>query len=532
VSGRDRRGKPRTEALFPRRSPELQASSDLTRRAWHRSNWAACQRRGRSLHRRLVQAVQAGAWRKVKRLSSLWVHSLAARAVAVKRVTEHTGKKTPGVDGELWATPEKKAHAVERIGRWQRYRPVPLKRLSIPKKKGPRRPLSIPAMVDRARQALSRHALQPIAETMADPNSSGFRPQRRCAAALDPCFNVLRQHASATWLLEGEIQGFFDNRAFSWREAHIPMHKRVLSTGLRSGCIDHGALSPTTAGVPQGGLISPVVSNWVVDGLEAVVHGRTWHRRRHHIKDIRWADDCIVTANARQVLEETILPRITAFLADRGVRLSTEKTVMTPITDGFAFVGQTLRQHERLNGKPATLQRTPSKGSCQGSKTQGQARCQHAVGATPARRSESLNPVLRGWANYPRHVICPETCAKLDRCVWQRLYRWAQHRHPEQTGRWITPRDFPHQRGESWRFTDPTSGKQLIRGQEVGKPQRHIKIKGDANPFDPQGEAYCQHRDRQLALRTTSACRAQLLNQPQGLGPNCRQVIHSEENLE
>src|SRR5262249_34528197 len=131
------------------RSPALQASSDRTMRAWHRINWAACHRRVRSLQRRIVQAVQAGAWRKVKRLSYLLVHSVAGRALAVKRVTENTGKKTPGVDGELWDTPEKKAHAVERIGRWRGYRPAPLKRIYIPKKNGPQRPLSIPTPRER-----------------------------------------------------------------------------------------------------------------------------------------------------------------------------------------------------------------------------------------------------------------------------------------------------------------------------------------------------------------------------------------------
>jgi len=205
---------------------------------------------------------------------------------------------------------------------------------------------------------------------------------------------------------------------------------------------------------------------------------------------------------------------------------------MTTLTDGFDFLGQTLRKHERLNGKPAKLQITPSKGSFQGIKTKVKALCKQAVGATPARLIESLNPVLRGWANYHRHVICTGTFAKLDSFVWRRFYRWAKHRHPEKTGRWITQRYFPHQRGESWRFTDPTSGKQLIRVQEAVKPQRHIKIKGDANPFDPQWEAYFQHRDRQLALRTTSVFRAQVLKQQKGLCPNCRQVIQSEENLE
>jgi len=138
---------------------ELQASSGLmTTRPWHTINWAACHRQVRSLQRRIVQAVQAGAWRKVKRLRSLLVHSFAARAFAVKRVTKHAGKKTPGVDNDLWDTPEKKATAVTRLGPWRAYRPRPLKRLSIPKKNGTQRPLSIPTMDDRARQAISKRS--------------------------------------------------------------------------------------------------------------------------------------------------------------------------------------------------------------------------------------------------------------------------------------------------------------------------------------------------------------------------------------
>ena len=151
-------------------SPELPASSGLATRAWHQINWAAGHRRVRSLQRRIVQAVQAGAWRKVKRLYLL-VHSFAARALAIKRVTANTGKKTPGIAGELWETPEKKAVAVERIGRWRSYRPVPLRRLHIPKKNGKKRPLSIPAMSERGKQALWLQALEPMAETLADCHS-------------------------------------------------------------------------------------------------------------------------------------------------------------------------------------------------------------------------------------------------------------------------------------------------------------------------------------------------------------------------
>src|SRR5712692_412126 len=510
----------------------LQASSGLTTAAWHGIDWTGCYRRVRSPQRRIVQAGQRGAWRKGKRLSYLLVHSFAARALAVKRVIENTGKKTPGVDGERWETPEQKAVAVARIGQWHRYRPQPLKRIVIPKKNGKQRFLSIPTLEDRARQAVYLQALQPIAETQADPNSYGFRPKRRCADAIDQCFKALRQKTSATWILEGDIQGFFDHIAFSWMEEHIPMNKRILAKWLRCGFLDQGAWYPTTAGVPQGGIISPVISNLVLDGLEAIVQGSSWQRSVHNLNYVRWADDFLVAANSRQVLAETVLPRINAFLSERGVRLSAEKTVITPISQGFDFLGQTVRKPERPNGTPAKLQITPSKTSFQALKDKVRTLCKQARGTTPEPLIDTLNPVLRGWANYHRYVICGETFAKLDTFVWQRVYRWAKRRHSDKTGRWITDRYFPHDKGETWRFTDPATGKQLIRVRETVRPQRYLKVQGAANPFAPEWEAYFQHRDRELARRASSPFRAMLLRQQHGSCPGCWQVIQVEEEVE
>src|SRR5262249_48880655 len=204
-------------------------------------------------------------------------------------------------------------------------------RLVIPKKNGKPRFLSIPTLEDRARQAVYLQALQPLAETQGDSNSYGFRPKRRCADAIDQCFKVLRQQTSATWVLEGDIEGFFDHLAFSWIEKHILMNKRILVKWLRCGFLDRGAWYPTRAGVPQGGILSPVISNVVLDGLEAMVQGSTWHRSVHNINYVRWADDFLVTATSRHVLETVTRPRIAALLAERGVRLSTEKTVITPL---------------------------------------------------------------------------------------------------------------------------------------------------------------------------------------------------------
>jgi len=513
-------------------SPELHASSGLARLAGHRITWAACQRRVRSLQRRIVQAVQAAAWRKVKRLSYLLIHSFAARALAVKRVIENKGQKTPGVDGELWETPKKKALAVTRIGWWRNYRPVPLRRLYIPKNNGKKRPLSIPARRDRGKQALWLQALEPIAETLADRNSYGFRPKRRCADAIDQCFKALRQKDTATWILEGDIQGFFDTIHFSWLEDHIPMNKRVLSKWLKSGFVERGTRYPTTTGVPQGGILSPVISNMVLDGLEQVVCSHPRFRRRYNINYVRWADDFVVTANSREVLAETVLPRINAFLAERGVRLSADKTLLTPIAEGFDFLGQTLRKHAGRKGEPAKLLIKPSPASFQALKAKVRSLCKQAAGVTPAALIEQLNPVLRGWANYHRHTLCGQTFFWLDSFGWRRLFRWAKRRHPDKTGRWITDRYFPHQPGKSWCCTDPATGKQVLRVWESIKPERSLKVKGAANPFDPDWEAYFRARDQRVTLRASAPFRAKILRQQQGVCPGCRQMMQVEEDVD
>jgi RNA-directed DNA polymerase len=191
-----------------------------------------------------------------------------------------------------------------------------------------------------------------------------------------------------------------------------------------------------------------------------------------------------------------------------------------------------VRKPARPDGRLAKLQITPSKASFQALKDKVRTLCKQGRGTTPARLIETLDPVLRGWANYHRHSICGETFAKLDTFVWQRVYRWAKRQHSDKTGRWITDRYFPHRPGEAWRFTDPATGKQLLRVREAVKPQRHLKIRGAANPFDREWEAYFQHRDRELALRASSPFRAKISRQQDGLCPGCRQVIQVEEEVE
>jgi RNA-directed DNA polymerase len=182
---------------------------------------------------RIVKAVKEGRWGKVQALQRLLTHSFCGKVVAARRVTENQGKKTPGVDREIWDTPEKKIQAVHELKR-RGYQPQPLRRVYIPKSDGvTMRPLGIPTMKDRAQQALYLLALDPVVETTADHNSYGFRQQRSCADAMEQCFTTLSQ-PNPQWILEGDIRSCFDQISHDWLLAHVPMDRAILQKWLKA----------------------------------------------------------------------------------------------------------------------------------------------------------------------------------------------------------------------------------------------------------------------------------------------------------
>src|ERR1700726_1358958 len=237
---------------------------------WYAIDWQAIHRNVRRLQVRIVQATKEGNWGKVRALQRLLTHSYSGKVLAVRRVTENNGKKTPGVDKEIWDTPEMKTQAVHALeGRG--YQPQPLRRVYIPKSDGrTMRPLGIPTMKDRAMQALHLLALDPVAETTADKNSYGFRQQRSCADAIEQCFLALKT-AKTAWILEGDIKSCFDRISHNWLLAHVPMDRAILRKWLKSGYMEKHVLHETTDGTPQGGIISPALSNCALDGLERLL---------------------------------------------------------------------------------------------------------------------------------------------------------------------------------------------------------------------------------------------------------------------
>ena len=232
---------------------------------WYAIDWQAIHRNVRRLQVRIVQAVREGRWGKVRALQRLLTHSYSGKVLAVRRVTENQGKKTPGVDRVIWDTPEKKMQAVHELKRWG-YQPQPLRRVYILKSDGKTmRPLGIPTMKDRAQQALYLLALDPAVETTADHNSYGFRQQRSCADAIGQCFNTLSKD-NPQWILEGDIKSCFDRISHDWLLAHVPMDRAIVRKWLKAGYLDKHVLHETSEGTPQGGIISPALANCALDG--------------------------------------------------------------------------------------------------------------------------------------------------------------------------------------------------------------------------------------------------------------------------
>jgi RNA-directed DNA polymerase len=483
---------------------------------WDSIEWNQLERQVRRLQVRIAKAASEERWGKVSFLQWVLTRSIAARLLAVLRVVTNKGKRTPGVDKVIWRTPRQKMQAVWSLKR-RGYRPQPLRRIYIPKRNGKRRPLGIPTMRDRAMQALYLLALEPVAETLADPNSYGFRPRRSIADALGQCFIALAKENSPRWVFEGDIFSCFDQFSHSWMLEHIPMDQKVLEKWLKAGYMEGKRLYPTEEGTPQGGVISPVLANLVLDGLETVALQADPHRRgnlRPKINVVRYADDFIITGCSREQLEDKVRPAVESFLSERGLRLSEEKTKITSIEDGFDFLGANVRKYgDKLLIKPSKRNTLDFL-----REIRRLIRTQRAATALDLIRQ--LNSKLRGWASQHRHLVASRAFWYVDQCVFKALWQWAKRRHPKKGRGWV--REKYYRTGSSrkaWIFSAPTRNKDgspgfldLFRVTSV-PIRRHVKIRSEATAYDPTYDDYFrQRREKQRRMRART--RAQARKQP------------------
>src|SRR5215212_3042625 len=479
---------------------------------WADINWPGVERTVRRLQERIYRATEREEWHKVKQLQKLLVRATSTKLLAIGRVTqENRRKRTAGVDGVLCDTPEARMQLLRDGLSLNGYRPQPVRRVYIPKNDGKQRPLGIPCVKDRVMQAIGKAALEPEWEARFEANSYSFRPGRSTMDAIVAIHTTLNRQGASAWILDADSKGCFDNIEHTTLLARIPVFATVIRRWLKAGVVELGHYTDTDTGTPQGGVISPLLANIALDGMERLFGAETptgtpippAKRKRPNtgISLIRYADDFVLTAPSWEVLETYVQPRITAFLTQPGLILSDTKTRIVHSTEGFNFLGFQVRRFKR------SLLAIPQKAKVQNHLHSIKTYLDSHQQAPAGQIIRDLNPIIRGWANYYRHCAAKEAFKNVRHRQWQMLWRWAKRRHPNKGKRWVKGRYFRND--GYWTFADGNA--ELVKPTSL-PITRYVKVRGRSSPYDPKLRSYWQERTkRTIARQTYSQVRLSLL---------------------
>jgi RNA-directed DNA polymerase len=430
---------------------------------------------------------------------------------------------------------EQKAELVDWLQhRAEPWSPRPVKRVYVPKSNGRRRPLGIPVIADRCLQALTVNALEPEWEARFEPKSYGFRPGRGCHDAIVAIHTTAsRTDAKRRWVLDADLAAAFDHLSHDHIHDSLGTFpaRELVGQWLRAGVIEDGRFTTTDEGAPQGGVISPLLLNVALHGMEAAAGVRYYNIGTRAGKTmarcpvvVRYADDVIALCHSREQAEQ-VKARLVEWLAPRGLVFNEDKTQITHLNRGVDFVGFTIRRFP--NGKLLTK---PSNEAMRRIRSRLSTEIRALRGSNADAVIAKMNPIVSGWAAYYRIGVSKRTFNALDAHMWRLVYKWARFSHPNKPTRWVIARyfgKFNPARQDRWIFGSRETGFYL-RKFAWTPIVRHRMVAGTASPDDPSLTDYwAQRRRRNPPPVGTTTLR--LLRAQHGRCPLCRELLlHAE----
>jgi len=507
---------------------------------WSCINWRKVNRRVRNLRQRIFRATQTGNLKKVRSLQKLMLRSLSNTLLSVRRVTQvNKGRNTAGVDKLVVKTPAARGKLVEHLSTYQPWRVKPAKRVYIPKSptSDKLRPLGIPTIIDRCHQAKVKNALEPYWEARFEGSSYGFRPGRGCHDAIEKIYGLARPNMRKKWVVDADIKGCFDNINHQFLLDTIgPVPGReLIKQWLKAGYVDKGVFHDTEAGTPQGGVISPLLANIALHGMEEALGVK--HDSQGHIRGpravVRYADDFVVFCESKEDAEQVEIS-LKEWLSKRGLSLSQEKTRITHLTEGFDFLGFNIRHYKtpQTSKSGYKLLIKPSKESVKAIREKLRVEWQKGCGSNAIALIKRLNPIVRGWANYFRIGVAKGIFHKLDNWMFLRERRYTNHTHPTKPWYWVKKRYWGRmnlRRSDNWVFGDKPTGGYLLKFIWFDI-QRHTLVPGTYSQDDPSLGKYWQERNK-TKLKDLPSREQRIAKNQNYVCEICGESLFNEEEL-